>query len=196
MNLRKYGWLFYTTLGIGGLGGMLAGFLVGRNELFSGTINNMLMGTLTNLLLGILISVLSQMGFFAYMTFNYLGLSFFGKNLSAWKSIQLFFILFAFFDMVYLRYSLGTRGDTFLPYFVEPVLLLFVSLIVMYAKVKQTNSQAAIPTLFFMFVVTILEWIPGLKQDNIYSIQFMIVPLLFCNVWQVMQLHRLTKKQS
>lgn len=196
MNLRKYGWLFYTTLGIGGLGGMLAGFLVGRNELFTGTFSNMLMGTLTNVLIGLLISVLSQMGFFAYMTFNYLGLSFFGKNTSMWKGIQVFFVLFAFFDMVYLRYTIGTRGDTFLPYLIEPVLLLFVSLVVVYAKVKQTNSQAAIPTLFFMFVVTIIEWIPGLKEDNIYSIQFMIVPLLFCNVWQVMQLHRLTKKES
>lgn len=196
MNLRKYSWLFYTTFGIGGLGGMLAGFLVGRAELFSGTIGNMFMGTLTNILIGLLISVLAQMGFFAYMTFNYLGLSFFGKNTSVWKGIQLFLILFAFFDMVYLRYILGTRGDSIWPYMIEPVLLLFVSLVVVYAKVKQTNANAAIPTLFFMFVVTVVEWIPGLKQDNYNSVLFMIVPLLFCNVWQVMQLHRLTKKES
>ncbi len=196
MNLRKYGWLFVTTLALGGLGGLLAGLIIARGELFSGSLSNLVMGTFMNILIGCTISVLAQMGFFAYMTLNYLGLSFFGKNAFLWKSIQIFLILFAFFDLVYLRYTTGTRGNTIWPYLVEPILLLFISSVVVYAKVKQTNRNAAIPTMFFMFVVTALEWIPGLKQDNVNSILFMAVPLLFCNVWQVMQLHRLTQKEK
>lgn len=194
MNLRKYGWLFTTTLAVGGVGGMLAGFIVAKGELFSGSFGNLLMGILMNILIGLTISVLAQMGFFAYMTLNYFGLSFFSKSPRLWKNIQVFLVLFAFFDMVYLRYSGGMRGDTIWPYMIEPVALLFVSFVVAYAKVKQTNSNAFVPTLFFMFAVTAVEWIPGLKQDNANSILFMAVPLVFCNVWQVMQLHRLTRK--
>jgi KinB signaling pathway activation protein len=47
-----------------------------------------------------------------------------------------------------------------------------------------------------MFVVTALEWIPALKETDVHSTLSMLVPLLFCNVWQVMQLHRLVKRES
>ncbi|MFM1654499.1 KinB-signaling pathway activation protein [Brevibacillus sp. B_LB10_24] len=193
MNLRKYGWLFWTTLVVGGIGGLLGGFLVAREELLAGTVGNFFIGMLVNLLVGLTISVLAQMGFFAYMTLNYLMLSFLRSN-NLWKGIQIFLILFAAFDMVYLRYSFygGELGQ----YIVEPLLLLFVSIVAGIAKVKLTNGSAFVPTVFFLFVVTAVEWVPALQQNNIRSILFMVIPLLFCNVWQVMQLHRLVKQES
>ncbi len=194
MNLRKFGWLFWTTLVVGGIGGILSGFLLGGKELTNGTLGNFFVGTFMNLLVGLTISVVAQMGLFAYMTLNFLALSFF-KSTSLWKNVQIFLVLFAFFDMVYLRYNTLSRGESIWPYMIEPIALLFVAVITAYAKVNATNRTAFIPTIFFIFVFTAVEWIPGLGKDNAGSIIFMIVPLLFSNVWQVMNLHRVTEKR-
>ncbi|GAA4723930.1 KinB-signaling pathway activation protein [Brevibacillus fulvus] len=191
MNLRKYGWLFGTTLLVGGIGGILAGFIVGRADLFDGGVGNFLIATFMNLLFGLSISVLTQMGFFAYMMLNYLAQSVF-KSRGLWRNIQILLILFTFFDFVYLRYSLGVQGDSLWPYFVEPSVLLLVSVIAAYAKVRLTNPTAWVPTVFFLFVGTTIEWIPALRE-NAYSAIFMAVPLLFCNIWQVLHLQRLVK---
>lgn len=195
MNLRKFGWLFITTLLVGGIGGALSGFLIGWTELTSSTASNFFVGMLMNILFGSTISVVAQMGLFAYMTFNYMALSIF-KSGSLWKSMQVFLIVFTFFDMVYLRYNTYSRGESLWPYLIEPVGLLVVSVLFAYVKVRLTNPTAWIPTIFFLFVVTAIEWIPGLKEQQASSILSMIIPLMASNVWQVLHLHRLTKRES
>ncbi|MBO8165308.1 MAG: KinB-signaling pathway activation protein [Brevibacillus sp.] len=195
MNLRNYGWLLGTTLLVGGVSGILAGFLVAWDELVGGSWGNLFVGTLVNLLVGLTIAVLAEMGFFAYMTLNYLVLSFL-KNPGLWKSIQVLLILFTAFDMVYLRYTVFGEGGPLWPFLLEPAALLLIALVAAYGKVKLTNPSAWVPTVFFLFVVTVLEWVPGLRQNNMSSALFMIVPLISCNIWQVMHLHRLTNKTS
>ncbi|WP_134686821.1 KinB-signaling pathway activation protein [Brevibacillus migulae] len=195
MNLRKFGWLFMTTLLIGGAGGVLSGFLIAWTELTKSTMGNFFMGTLANLLFGATISIVAQMGLFAYMTFNYMMLSIFRGGV-LWRNIQVFFILFTFFDMAYLRYNTLSRGESLWPYLIEPVGLLIAAIVFAYVKVKLTNPTAWVPTIFFLFVVTALEWIPGLKEQHASSIISFIIPLMACNVWQVLHLHRLTKKES
>jgi len=195
VNLRNYGWLFGTTLLVGGIGGVLSGLIFSLNDLFESTLKDMAIVVGMNLLIGLTISVLSQMGFFAYMTVNYLALGFL-KSATLWRNIQIFFVLFAFFDIVYLRYTTFGGGGSVAPFLVIPILLLLISVITAYAKVKVTNANAWVPTIFFVFVATAVELIPALKQTSTSSIIFMIIPLLFCNVWQIMQLHRLTRKES
>jgi KinB signaling pathway activation protein len=195
VSLRKYGWLFITTLLLGGLGGILVAILFDLDKMTEGTMGNFLMGMLMYLLYGMTISIVSQMGFFAYMTINYFAKTII-RSPSLWRSIQLFLVAFVFFDMIYLRYnSLGNDGSIW-PFFIEPVMLLIVAVVTAYGKVSVTNRNALIPTLFFMFVVTALEWIPALKENNVHATLSMLVPLLFCNVWQVMQLQRVLKKES
>jgi len=193
VTLRKYGWLFFTTLLLGGLGGIVVTLVFEADKMTAGDTANFFMGMWMSLLYGMTISIASQMGFFAYMMFQYFARTLFTSP-SLWKKIQILLVLFAFFDMVYLRYS--TFGGSLWLYFVEPVMLLIVSLATAWAKTSVTNRSAWVPTLFFMFVVTALEWIPALKQNNVYATLSMLVPLLFCNVWQVMQLHRVLKPQS
>ncbi|MGF9909433.1 KinB-signaling pathway activation protein [Brevibacillus porteri] len=195
MSLRKYGWLFITTLLLGGLGGILVALIFDLDKLLVGSTGNFFVGLFMYLLYGMTISIVAQMGFFAYMTINYFAKTIF-KTASLWKSVQVFLILFVFFDMIYLRYTSFGEGKGFGTYFIEPTLLLIIAIVTAYGKVSLTNKSAWIPTTFFMFVVTALEWIPALKEDNVRATLSMLVPLLFCNVWQVMQLHRLVKRES
>lgn len=192
MNLKKWFYLFWTTLLIGGLSSIILGSFLEKGVLWRSGISNVLVGLIWNFGLGATFSIVSQMGFFAYLTIHNVGLGVFRR---IWPHVQIVLILFAFFDMVYLRYNLyAQEGEGFWRYILIPLGLLLYAGIVAYFKVKQTNLNAAIPTVFVMFVVTIIEWLPALKQNNISSMFYMLIPLLLCNTWQVMQLHRLTKK--
>ncbi|MED4754500.1 KinB-signaling pathway activation protein [Brevibacillus choshinensis] len=195
MSLRKYGWLFFTTLLLGGLGGALVAFIFDLEKLTESSAGNFFVGTLMYVLYGMTISIVAQMGFFAYMTINYFAKTIF-KTPAMWKSVQVFLVVFVFFDMIYLRYTSLGEGGSIGPFLVEPILLLIVAVVTAFGKSNLTNRTAWIPTLFFMFVVTALEWIPALKEVDVHSTLSMLVPLLFCNVWQVMQLHRLVKRES
>ncbi|MGE7272667.1 KinB-signaling pathway activation protein [Brevibacillus panacihumi] len=195
MSLRKYGWLFITTLLLGGLGGILVAIIFDWAKMTEGDMGNFFMGMLMYLLYGMTISIVSQMGFFAYMTINYFAKTII-RSASLWRSIQIFLVLFAFFDMVYLRYNSLGNGGSVLPFLFEPTMLLIVAIATAYGKVSVTNRNAFVPTLFFMFVATAMEWIPALKEIGVHATFSMLVPLLFCNVWQVMQLHRVLKTES
>jgi len=44
---------------------------------------------------------------------------------------------------------------------------------------------------FFMCAVSVLEAVPALKLDNAASSLFMLAPLLVCNAWQILILHKI-----
>lgn len=192
MNLKKWFYLFWTTLLIGGISSIILGSFLEKGVLWRSGISNVLVGLIWNFGLGATFSIVSQMGFFAYLTIHNVGLGVFKR---IWPHVQIVLILFAFFDMVYLRYNLFAKeGEGLWGYVLIPLGLLLYAGIVAYFKVRETNVKAAIPTVFVMFVVTIIEWLPALKQNNLSGMFYMLIPLLLCNTWQVMQLHRLIKK--
>lgn len=194
VTLRKWSFLFYTTLLIGALGAVISGVLIGQ-ETTSGGFANFGMGVIGSLIAGLMFSVVSQMGFFAYLTINYLALSVLRRK-SLWSGVQVIIIAFVFIDFVVLRHDIFAKNESMLGYVWLPLGLLAYAVAVAYAKVRATNRSAWIPTVFFMFVVTILEWIPALRENNIKSMTMMIVPLLLCNTWQIMQLHRILRKNE
>ena len=46
-----------------------------------------------------------------------------------------------------------------------------------------------------MVVVTILEWVPALRINDTDWLYLMVIPLLLCNAYQLLVLHRLIGKQ-
>ncbi|GAE93683.1 KinB signaling pathway activation protein [Gracilibacillus boraciitolerans JCM 21714] len=62
------------------------------------------------LALGFVFSLISQMGYFAYLTVNQFALSIFRGY---WSIIQIGLIAFALFDLVYFRYKGAEEGDNY-----------------------------------------------------------------------------------
>ena len=194
MNSRKWVRLFLTTLLLGGISTILIGFILGWDKYakffqnFDG--KEVLMISFWLLGVGFIFSVISQMGFFAYLTVHRFGLGMF-RSSSLWNAVQLFFIAF-----VYLRSVLVANGDVSFGnnILVAGVLLLF-GVIVACIKSKETNRKAFIPALFFMVVVTILEWVPALRINDTDWLYLMVIPLLLCNAYQLLILHRLIGQQ-
>jgi KinB signaling pathway activation protein len=200
VNIRKWVYLFYTTLLIGGMAGVFTGVIIEREQLISSIRDGVSLDILFSVLwlfgISLIFSLISQMGFFAYLTIHRFGLGIFG-SISLWNAVQWLLIAVVFFDLIWLRYiNFAAEGESIMPYVLTASFLLVVGLVVAYLKSKATNKGAFVPTLFFIVVVTTLEWFPVLRINDSKYLWLMLIPLLACNVWQVLILHRLTNTQK
>lgn len=200
MNSRKWVRLFLTTLFLGGISTVIIGFVLEwdkYNKFFQNLDGKEILAVSFWLMgVGFILSVISQMGFFAYLTIHRFGLGMF-RSSSLWNAVQLFFIAFVLFDFVYLRSVLIANGEVSLGNNILVAGMLFVfGAIVAYVKSKETNKKAFVPALFFMVVVTILEWVPALRINDTDWLYLMVIPLLLCNAYQLLVLHRLIGKTS
>ncbi|MFS1514639.1 KinB-signaling pathway activation protein [Chengkuizengella sp. SCS-71B] len=188
MNIRNYTYLFFTTLFIGAVTAILTQ-LVLQPTLDIKVIS-------LYLLIGLMFSVLSQMGFFAYMMLNYIAKGMISKR-GMWEIIQWILIVVTFLDVIILRYIFFEENNAgILAYSILPILMLIAALFIAWLKSKATNFHAFTPTVFFIFVVTLIEAVPSLRENNEYSTIVMVVPLLCCNIWQIMKLHKLVGKKQ
>ncbi|MBX9971505.1 KinB-signaling pathway activation protein [Cytobacillus firmus] len=195
MTSRNWVKLFISTLLVGGLTTGVVGFIVRWDEfapIFTDFDFLEILSVFFWLIgVGLIFSIISQMGFFAYLTVHRFGLGIF-KGL--WNPIQIVLILFALFDLVYFRYkAFAGGGDSMLPYIGLAAFLLIVALTVAAIKAKQTNQHAFIPAVFFMVVVTAIEWVPVLRVNEESWLYLMLFPLLVCNTYQLLILHKLNE---
>ncbi|PLT35295.1 KinB-signaling pathway activation protein [Bacillus sp. V5-8f] len=199
MNSRNIVRLFLSTLAVGGITAGIVGFAARWDE-FAHLFTSFDIGEIVSTFIwmfgvGLIFSVISQAGFFAYLTIHRFGLGIF-HGPSLWNAVQLVVIVFVLFDLVYLRFiSFGT-GQGLGSYLALAIFLLVIGLITAFFKTKQTNKQAFIPALFFMVVVTTVEWVPVLRVNNESWMLFMLFPLLACNAYQLLILNKLISKSQ
>lgn len=197
MNSRNVVRLFITTLFVGGLTGGIAGFIIRWNEIEHYFTAFDLVSIFSSFFwlfgVGLIFSVISQAGFFAYLTIHRFGLGLFK---SMWNPVQIVFILFVLFDLIYLRYTSFESNEGLAPYIFPAVYVLSIGLLVAYLKGRQTNKNTFIPALFFMVVVTILEWTPVLRENDESWLYFMLIPLLACNAYQLLVLNKFIERSQ
>ncbi|BCG61162.1 KinB-signaling pathway activation protein [Paenibacillus sp. URB8-2] len=190
LNIKKWFHLFWTTLLIGSLGAVAAGLaLQGVTGAipFKG-ISDFMLFTLILFGYGMLVSVYSQLGFFAYLILNYMGFGVFQRK--RWQYIQLVLALLALFDLFFLRSFIG-GGRSLIADLALGLSILFTALAVAHFKVRDTNASAWIPTFFFMTGITIVEMIGVLRIGVDNATLFIVVPLITCNAFQILRLHRI-----
>lgn len=186
-NLLKW---YFSTLLIGAGVTFVVGFVA---ELFVG---NPLFGPVDQLLLtGFVFASITQLGFFSYLIFNWLSIGLI-RNQQTFAIIQIIFLVLVFGNVVYLNVSKYTGTDLVL-HLLIPVSLLAVSVVIGKQKARWTQKAAFIPTLFFMFTVTMLEAIPSMNikggEAPIYTIALTVFVLTLCNAWQILNLHHWTR---
>jgi KinB signaling pathway activation protein len=200
VNSRNLVRLFFSTLLIGGITTGIVGFVVRWNEFEPFFADFQLVEILSILAwlvgVGLIFSLISQMGFFAYLTVHRFGLGIF-KSVKLWNSVQVVLIIFVLFDLVYLRFNaFSEKGDSLLPYIGLASFVALSGFIAAYYKARQTNKDAFIPALFFMIVVTVLEWVPILRVNEESWLYLMMFPLLICNAYQLLALPKFIEKSE
>ncbi|NUU59662.1 KinB-signaling pathway activation protein [Paenibacillus agri] len=195
MSIKKWFYLFWTTLLIGAAGAVIAGLAL---QAVNGKIDfkstaDFLLYPLILLGYGMLVSVYSQLGFFAYLILNYMGIGVFPRKV--WQYIQLVLAVLALLELVFLRSVVGGERNVTSDLFLG-ILILLSAIVVTYFKVRSTNFSAWIPTFFFMTAITIVETIGVLRIGVDSATVFIIVPLIACNAFQILMLHRVLKPQA
>lgn len=148
---------------------------------------------LSSLLLGIFtISFISIIGFIAFLFGRYYILGILRNRVNVWTGVQIFFIVLTLFDLFFVRFKkFAGADDRAIGYLGLPLLILLVGIVITLWKVKLTNRHAIVPTLFFMIVITVLELLPSLSVNRMEYILYMLIPLVVCNAWQILTLHKL-----
>ncbi|MBA4603212.1 KinB-signaling pathway activation protein [Thermoactinomyces mirandus] len=187
MTLKKLIYWFVTTLVIGCLAAVTIGVSF---EQFAG---QEMVGTITGeLLLGLTLGAVAELGFFAFLVFNWLAKGLL-RNKTVYDSVMFLLILVLLGNLIYLNH-VKYSGESFWLHLVIPAVMVLSAMIVASLKKKQTNSGAYIPTLFYMIAATAIEAIPSLnpKEGEIPFLIIMhsVLVLLVCNAWQILQLHR------
>lgn len=193
VNSRKVVFIFWSTLLIGSISGGTVGILLNLDEYVGGGAANFFVGLIWMLGISAAFTLVSQMGFFAYLFVHRFGLGL-SRSHALWNRIQWILIVFVFFDLVYFRYIAFGREDSIWSYFIIPTALFLYALLIAWIKAKETNKGAFVPALFFMFVITTIEWIPALVVNNTNWLYLYLTPILIGNTYQLLLLHRLHKK--
>lgn len=193
MNLRKWMTLFGTTILIGGASSLIAGvimLLCDSSFHVVKTGDDWLYNVTMMALAGLTFGAFSHMGFFAYLMLNYIARSII-KRPYYWVALQGFIAVFVLVEIGYWTYGSEFPAATF---WSIPLAMVAVALAVAWWKVKETTAGAWIPTLFYMIAVTTIEAMPGFQSGKITSLIFTLIPLFFCNTFQIMRLHRILAK--
>lgn len=200
VNSRNWVRLFLSTLLVGGITTGIIGFLLKWSEYKDLFLRFDVIEILSVLFwlfgVGLIFSVISQMGFFAYLTVHRFGLGIF-RSVSLWNFAQIILIIFVLFDLVYFRYqSFANESESYTPYLLMAIYVLVVGVIVAFFKKRDTNKEAFVPALFFMIVVTVIEWFPALRVNQEDWLLLMLIPLQICNAYQLLILPKFiqTKK--
>lgn len=194
LNLKRWLYLFWTTLVVGAAGSLIVGLLLQWTSTveLKGTADYLVnVGILLGV--GIMVSVYSQMGFFAYMMVNYMGTGVFSRR--TWLYVQIVLTALALLELIFFRTFVGgeSRGTSDM---VLGLILLAIAVAVAYFKARMTNATAWVPTLFFMIAVTIVETVGVLKIGVDQATAWIAAPLIACNAYQILILHRILQPKS
>jgi KinB signaling pathway activation protein len=195
VTIRNWVKFFFNAILIGGLVTAVVGLIVRwdffTDYLAAGEIWQFIGALLWMVFLGFTMSVVAQMGFFAYLTVHQFGVNMF-KSLTLWNWVQLLIITVVLFDLVFFRFRLTSEdtGRTLL-YITLLGSLVLVSVVTAYFKAKWTKKHTLISAMFFMIVITTLEWLPALmvRSGNIDTwVTILLFPLLAVNAYQLLML--------
>jgi KinB signaling pathway activation protein len=200
VNSRNWVRFFLSTLLVGGLTTGIIGFALKWSEYKELFISFNLVEIVSILFwlfgVGLIFSVISQMGFFAYLTVHRFGLGIF-RSISMWNLAQIILIVFVLFDLIYFRFQLFAEGnETILPYLLLAFYVFILGVIIALIKRSNTNKEAFIPALFFMIVVTTIEWFPALRVNEKDWLLLMLIPLQVCNAYQLLMLPKFIKSKK
>lgn len=197
MGSRNIVHLFFKTLALGGLIGLITSFFL-NSSIYAANLSPFNFMELLGLVLfyigfGLLSAVVSQTGFFAYLFIHRFGLNTFR---TFWPTVQVLLIAFVLFDLIYFPYKAYDGKVSLLWFILMSAALFGIAWMVARQKAKETNRSAFIPAMFLMIVITTVEWVPGLQSEGIDYAVLMIFTLLVCNTYQLFALHRLKKEPS
>ncbi|WP_018131490.1 KinB-signaling pathway activation protein [Effusibacillus pohliae] len=182
MTLRKFAFMVGTTVGLG----ILVGALHALTKIFAD------IGLFIGMQVGGFVSATALMGFWAYLTLNFIVKGFLPERF--WRWVQMLMVAIVYFDLIYLRYLTQGQGTGAIwPYVGFASWPLAIALAVAWVKAKVSGKNAFVPALFFLYVFTIIEWYVALKSGQPGLTIVIGTILLACNSYLILLLGRILR---
>lgn len=204
MTIRNWFKFFLMCMLIGGVVTGVAGIII-RWSFFSeylskGEIGEFIAAFLWMIFLGFTMSVIAQAGFFAYLTIHQIGVGVF-KTLTLWNWVQVLLMVVVVGDLIIFRFApAADNAKDWLFYIGLLILLIFGAIATAIKKVQLTGKKhILISAMFFMIVITSLEWIIPLmgRKGNIDTyVALLLFPLVAVNAYQLLALPKYNKKSE
>ena len=145
-------------------------------------------------------SVIAQAGFFAYLTLHQIGVGVF-KTLTLWNWVQMLLIVVVLVDLVIFRFAPDAKDYGDWAFYIGLLLFLVgAAIATAVKKVQMTGKKhVLVSSVFFMVVITSLEWIIALmgRQDNInVYVALLLFPLVAVNAYQLLMLPKYNEKSE
>jgi len=193
MTMKNLFAWFGSTLLIGSLAAFVFGLAI---EAVAG--QHLLGPWAKQLLLSLTLAAVSELGFFAYLVFNWLSRGLI-PNRSIYNGVLILFLALVLGNWAYFNFATYQGTALWLHLFLI-LLVLVVAITISVWKVKLTEKAAAVPTLFFMSVGTVIEAVPSIQAQNVeipfFILLHTLLVLLVCNTWQILMLHRWVTKPT
>ncbi|AWE09045.1 KinB-signaling pathway activation protein [Lysinibacillus sp. 2017] len=196
MTIRNWVKFAFWALLIGGIVNAVASLIIRwdfyQPYLVNGEIVEFLAAVVWNIVLGMTMSVMAQAGFFAYLTIHQVGVNVF-KSLTLWNWVQTVLIIIVLVDIIVFRFAPGAdKATDWIVYGFLLVVLVGSAIATAIKKIKMTQKpHVLVSTIFFMIVITSLEWIIALmgRQANIdIYVALLLFPLVAVNAYQILML--------
>ncbi|MEK4253810.1 KinB-signaling pathway activation protein [Ureibacillus sp. FSL K6-2830] len=204
MTIRNWIKFFSMCMLIGGVVTGVAGIIIRWNffssYLAAGEIVEFFAAFVWMIFLGFTMSVIAQAGFFAYLTIHQIGVGVF-KTLTLWNWVQVLLMIVVVGDLIIFRFApVAESAKDWLFYGGLLIFLISSAIATAIKKVQLTGKKhILISSLFFMIVITCLEWIIPLmgRKGNIDTyIALLLFPLIAVNAYQLLALPKYNQKSN
>ena len=204
MTIRNWVKFFFMAMlvggGVTGLASLFIRWDFYQPYLTSGEIGEFLAAFAWMILLGFTMSVIAQAGFFAYLTLHQVGMNIF-RTLTLWNWVQMLLVVIVLVDLVVFRFAPGAETAKDWVFYIGLLLfLIFAAIATAVKKIQMTEKKyILIPSIFFMIVITTLEWIIALmgQKGNIDTyVALLLFPLVAVNAYQLLMLPKYNAKSE
>lgn len=154
--------------------------------LFQGQFGDFFAGFVFLVGYGLLIATVSQVVFYIYLFIHPLGMGIFRK---AWPYVQLLLIMYAVFDLFYLRFrQVGIDHGSTWSFIWIPIIIVLAGIGFAYYKNKITAANVFISSLFFMIFMTSLTLVPFISVEDTSWIYRSVFTVILTNAYQLIRL--------
>lgn len=205
MTIRNWFKFAFRALIIGGVVTGLMSLIVRWGDFYAqhflnGEWGEAFLGLLWFVLLGFTMSMVCQMGYFAYLTVHQIGVNI-CRSLTLWNWVQILLMFVALLDVILFRFKpYAHSASDWLLYIGLLIVLIAAAIVTAMKKVKMTGKKhILISALFFMIFVSIIEWLIALwvrtSGGNEY-ITLLLFPILAVNAFQLLELPKYNAKSA
>lgn len=176
MRLNQFIFLLASTVFIGAVMGILLSLFGVSVHIF----------WFTGIITGAFFATTSLMGFWAYLTLNFIARITLPKRV--WRWAQALILIMVVYDMLWWRYHIDATNHPhshalFSTYFIQGLWPLLVALLGAYIKQRISGRESFLPALFYLYVFTVVDWLLVIRSESGPIVNYSGIVMMACNVY-------------